>query len=51
MGYFFIDYPWTNIKFVGWPQLKRWLFLPDYINPPVATQLIGNFYIFFDCLN
>ena len=26
----------------GWEQLRRWLFLPDYEQPPVAKQLIGN---------
>ena len=36
-----LEYPWTNVNINGWPQLKRWLYLADYQNPPVATQLIG----------
>jgi hypothetical protein len=42
----FLDYPWTEIEIYGWAQLKRWLFLPDYINPPSAKQLIGKFHFF-----
>ncbi|CAF4583045.1 unnamed protein product, partial [Rotaria sp. Silwood2] len=43
-------YPWTNIKIDGWLQLKRWLFLPDYTNPPLATQLIADFFqLLFAC--
>jgi hypothetical protein len=38
-----LDYPWAKEqKIDGWPQLRRWLFLPDYTTPPLATQLIGN---------
>ena len=47
MHHSFLDYSWTNIKINGWVQLKRWLFLPDYTNPPLATQLIGNLKFFF----
>ncbi|CAM4812248.1 unnamed protein product [Rotaria magnacalcarata] len=44
------DYPWINIKLDGWIQLRRWLFLPDYVNPPSATQLIGDFFqLLFAC--
>ncbi len=38
-----LEYPWTNSDMIGWSQLKRWLFMPDYLNPPSATQLIGKF--------
>lgn len=37
----FLEYPWTSIDITGWAQLKRWLYLPDYVNPHTATQLIG----------
>ncbi|CAF1290556.1 unnamed protein product, partial [Rotaria sordida] len=44
------NYPWANIKINGWVQLKRWLFLPDYTNPPIATQLIADFFqLLFAC--
>ncbi|CAF2675030.1 unnamed protein product [Rotaria sp. Silwood2] len=50
MCHSFLDYPWTNIKIDGWLQLKRWLFLPDYTNPPLATQLIADFFqLLFAC--
>jgi hypothetical protein len=38
-----IEYPWATTGITGWDQLKRWLFLPDYTKPPLATQLIGKF--------
>jgi hypothetical protein len=38
-----LDYPWTTVNSIqGWLQLKRWLYLPDYKNPPIPSQLIGN---------
>ncbi|CAF0821922.1 unnamed protein product [Adineta steineri] len=44
------NYPWTNLNFDGWPQLRRWFVLPDYFNPPVATQLIADFFqLLFAC--
>lgn len=36
-----VDYPWRDLNVTGWAQLKRWLFLPDYMNPPSAKPLIG----------
>ncbi|CAF4977626.1 unnamed protein product, partial [Rotaria socialis] len=44
------EYPWTNINLRVWPQLRHWLHLPDYIDPPLATQLITDFFQFlFAC--
>ncbi|CAF1201689.1 unnamed protein product [Rotaria sp. Silwood1] len=44
------EYPWTDLKIDGWFQLKRWFFLPDYKNPPLATQLIADFFqLLFAC--
>ncbi|CAF1213486.1 unnamed protein product [Rotaria magnacalcarata] len=44
------EYPWTNINIRVWPQLRHWLHLPDYIDPPLATQLITDFFQFlFAC--
>ncbi|CAF0897645.1 unnamed protein product [Adineta ricciae] len=44
------EYPWTSVDLDGWPQLKRWLFLPDYNKPPLATQLIADFFqLLFAC--
>ncbi|CAF1302563.1 unnamed protein product, partial [Didymodactylos carnosus] len=37
-------YWWSHVSFDGWPQLKRWLYLPDYVNPPSAQQLIADFF-------
>ena len=38
----FVDYPWTTVSTIdGWPQLRHWLYLPDYLDPPLATILIG----------
>ena len=36
-----LEYPWVNVEIAGWPQLRRWLFLPDYAEPPLASLLIG----------
>jgi hypothetical protein len=46
-----IDYPWSNVKFDGWPQLRRWFFLADYTTPPLAVPLIGKLISFFNVLN
>ncbi|CAF3646268.1 unnamed protein product [Rotaria sordida] len=44
------EYPWTNVNIRGWSQLKLWLYLPDYIERPLATQLITDFFQFlFAC--
>ncbi|CAF3346333.1 unnamed protein product [Rotaria sp. Silwood1] len=44
------EYPWTNVNIKGWPQLKNWLYLPDYVDQPLATQLITDFFQFlFAC--
>ena len=47
---FEIDYPWNDTGIVGWTQLKRWLFLPDYENPASTRQLMADFFQFlFAC--
>ncbi|CAF4903524.1 unnamed protein product, partial [Rotaria sp. Silwood1] len=44
------EYPWLAVNFNSWPQLKRWLYLPDYVTPPIATHLIADFFQFlFAC--
>ncbi|CAF1290006.1 unnamed protein product [Adineta steineri] len=40
------EYPWTDVNVKGWSQLKRWLYLADYAHPPIATQLIADFFQF-----
>ncbi|CAF4436366.1 unnamed protein product, partial [Rotaria sp. Silwood2] len=44
------EYSWTNVNIQGWSQLKRWLYLPDYIDSPEATHLFTDFFQFlFSC--
>lgn len=41
LSLFLLEYPWTTVDYRLWPQLRRWLYLPDYIDRPEPTQLIG----------
>ncbi|CAF4431947.1 unnamed protein product, partial [Rotaria sp. Silwood2] len=44
------EYSWTNVNIQGWSQLKRWLYLPHYIDSPEATHLFTDFFQFlFSC--
>ncbi|CAF1232591.1 unnamed protein product, partial [Didymodactylos carnosus] len=45
-----LRYWWSHVSFNGWPELKRWLYLPDYEHPPSARLLIADFFqLFFAC--
>ncbi|XP_035705079.1 piezo-type mechanosensitive ion channel component isoform X2 [Folsomia candida] len=40
-----VDYPWTPLD----PELKGWLFLPDFVAPPDISRLVPDFILLLIC--
>ena len=45
-NFVFLVYPWTNVSTLT-PNLKEWLYLPNYLIQPDSFKLLGITFIIF----